>query len=227
MAHHSVTQSQLNATSPEIKHYLEHALNQASTPTSSPITARANIKWSKILINSVPVGITESRGPWTPEECHHALLAHNPSYASLTITQKPSWIHPPSSLTIGSESSLMVAFEDPDGTARRNLLASKQLYIHGAHAKVTCWKEMPRPRPTSPDTPLASPDLTQTLTPLTLTQPQSPAQVEELVGGASSTAPTSQLAKDALTKLQPATRRAKAPTDRPPATRSQKWAGPS
>ena len=232
MAHHSVTQSQLNATAPEIKRYLEHALKQAGTPTSSPITARANVKWSKILINSVPVGLTESRGPWTPEECHRALLAHNPAYASLTITQKPSWIRPPSSLTIGSKSSLVVAFEDPDGTARRSLLASKQLYIHGARAKVTRWKETPPPPTKRTPTPDASPSLT--LTPLRLTswgsstseESRSPTQVEELVSGVTSNAPPHPPVLPAPPKIQPATRKTTLPTNPPPATRSQKRAGP-
>ena len=101
--------------------------------------------WSKLLINSVPVGATKQRGPFTPDECHHSLVAHNPSYASLQITQKPSWVRPPSTLKPDTYSSLIVAFEDPDGSACRSLLSSKQLYILGAKAKVSHWKETKRP----------------------------------------------------------------------------------
>jgi hypothetical protein len=143
-AHHTTTQAQLNSVADEVKHYIELFSDTSGAPTSHPITARPNVKWSKILINSVPVGCHETRGPYTPEECHSSLVAHNPSYASLTVTQKPSWVHPPSTFTPEStRSSLVVAFEDPDGSARRSLLSSKQLYLLGTRAKVTRWKEKP------------------------------------------------------------------------------------
>src|SRR5712671_4389735 len=35
---------------------------------------RANVKWSKILINSVPTGKSQSQEPYNPDECHQALL---------------------------------------------------------------------------------------------------------------------------------------------------------
>jgi hypothetical protein len=124
-AHHTTTQAQLNSVVDNIKNFIEHFADTNGTPTSQPITARANVKWSKILINSVPIGITKERGPYTSKECHCSLIAHNPSYASLTITQKPSWVHPPDTLTHSTHSSLVVAFEDPEGTAHRNLLSSK------------------------------------------------------------------------------------------------------
>src|SRR5882672_10675804 len=53
---------------------------------------RANVKWSKILINGVPTGKSQSREPYNPDECHQALLENNPAYVSLTIMQKPSWV---------------------------------------------------------------------------------------------------------------------------------------
>ena len=62
-------------------------------PSHSPFTQpRANIKWSKITINGVPTGASPTRTPYTPEECHTALAAINPTYATLQITQKPSWV---------------------------------------------------------------------------------------------------------------------------------------
>jgi len=142
-AHHSITQAQLNSITDNIKHKVQNYFNISGAPTTHPVTARANIKWSKVLINSVPVGILEFRGLYTSEECHSSLVAHNPSYASLTVTQKLSWVRTPSSLIQGSYSSLVIAFEDPDGSACHSLLSSKQLYLLGARAKVTHWAEKP------------------------------------------------------------------------------------
>jgi hypothetical protein len=163
-AHHTTTQAQLNSVADDIKNFIERFADTNGTPTSHPITARANVKWSKILINSVPVGITKDRGPYTSEECHRSLIAHNPSYTSLTITQKPSWVRPPETLTNSTHSSLVVAFEDPEGSACRNLLSSKQLYILGARAKVFRWKEIKRnqPKQTTPPSSQPSPSVTPT-----------------------------------------------------------------
>ena len=133
-AHHATIQSQFQQAIPLIKILVKQFYSQANTPIPEDITARPNVKWSKILINSVPVGISDSRGPWTPNECNLALVAHNPFYASLTITQKPSWVRPPSTLKQGTLSSLVVAFEDPDGSARRTLLSSRQLFLLGTRA---------------------------------------------------------------------------------------------
>ena len=143
-AHHTVTQVQFKDASPIITSLLREAYPDNFSQTPVNLTARANVKWSKILINSVPIGISETRGPWTPEECHRALTAHNPSYTALTITQKPSWVRNPSTYKKDDHSSLVVAFEDPDGLHRRSLLSNKQLYLLGVRAKVTRWKETPQ-----------------------------------------------------------------------------------
>ncbi|KAI0244954.1 hypothetical protein BJV78DRAFT_1290029 [Lactifluus subvellereus] len=123
--------------------------------TSLPI--RANVKWSKILINGVPTGVTEGRGAKTPEECHAALLLENPSYTTLQVTQKPSWVCPPSTYTIGSASSLVVAFEDLDGSKSRALLTSQQLYIFGVRAKVKRWKKTPPKPAQNPESAILNP----------------------------------------------------------------------
>ncbi|KAN0115821.1 hypothetical protein V8E52_006530, partial [Russula decolorans] len=149
-AHHTVTPVQFKDASPTITSLLREAYPDKFSQTPDNITARANVKWSKILINSIPTGVSETRGPWTPEECHRALTAHNPAYATLTITQKPSWARKPTSYKKGDCSSLIIAFEDPDGNLRRSLLSNKQLYLLGVRAKVTRWKETPRPSPTKP-----------------------------------------------------------------------------
>jgi hypothetical protein len=105
---------------------------------------RANVKWSRITINSIPTGKSESQGPYTPEECHAALAELNPTYTTLAVTQWPSWVHPPTSYTSGTISSLSVAFEDHDRSKLRTLLVERYLYIYGNRASVKKWKQCPR-----------------------------------------------------------------------------------
>ena len=98
---------------------------------------------TKLLVNGVPMGALKSRAPFSPDACHNALAANNPSYASLSITQKPSWVQPPSSYSPGSVSSLTLAFEDPDGSKLKTLLAERYLYFYGNRASVKKWKQRP------------------------------------------------------------------------------------
>jgi len=72
--------------------------------------------------------------PYTPERCHTALLSENPIYASLKVTQKPSWVREPSQLKPNSSSSLAFFFGDPDGAKAKALLAARQLPLFGATA---------------------------------------------------------------------------------------------
>src|SRR5712675_183413 len=109
-------------------------------PLLSPPIVRTNTKWSKILINGVPTGKSESRAPYNPEECHTALVAHNHAYTNLSITHKPSWVRSPSSYTPGAISSLSVAFEDPDGTKLKSLLAERHLFLFGNRVTIKKWK---------------------------------------------------------------------------------------
>ena len=108
-----------------------------TTPIPQP---RANVKWPKILLNSVPTGASKDRAPYSPDECHSALTATNPAYSSLSIMQKPSWVRPPSSYTQGTISSLSVAFEDPDGTKLKAILTDRYLYAFGTRIAVKKWK---------------------------------------------------------------------------------------
>ena len=134
----AVTPHTLQLAAPHISTSLLHSFN---LPTNSPLPQpRPNTKWSKITINGIPTGTTHDRSPLSPDECHMALAALNPSYASLSIIQKPSWVRPPSSYKPGSVSSLSVAFEDPDGSKLRVLLAECYLYALGNRASVLKWK---------------------------------------------------------------------------------------
>jgi len=68
------------------------------------------------------------------------LAASNPTYTSLSIMQKPSWVHPPALYKPGSISSLSVAFEDPDSSKLKVLLAKHYLYAYGNRTLVQKWK---------------------------------------------------------------------------------------
>jgi len=134
----AATPHTLQLAAPHISASLSCSLHLSSdTPISQP---RPNTKWSKITINSVPTGASQARSPYSPNECHVALAASNPTYASLSITQQPSWVCPPTSYKSGSISSLSVAFEDPDGRKLKVLLAKCYLYAHGNRATVLKWK---------------------------------------------------------------------------------------
>ena len=47
-----------------------------------------------MLINSVPVGVSSDRGPWTLEECHRVLIAHDTSYAALKLSYAKTQLGP-------------------------------------------------------------------------------------------------------------------------------------
>ena len=116
-----------------------------SIQTPPPITA--NSKWSKILINNIPTGTSSTRGPWTTEECHNALCTENPTYATLNITQKPSWVKPPNMYKPNSTSSLVVTFEDPHGKLAQDIISSRSLFTFGTCAPVRSWREQPKSIP--------------------------------------------------------------------------------
>jgi hypothetical protein len=136
-------------------------------PDGAPLPfppTRPNIKWSKVLINGIPTGVQASRDQaYNPEECHEALVNENPAYAALLVTQKPSWVRPPHLYTVGSSSSLVVAFEDPDGNKAKTLISDRHLYAFGIRASVKRWKQrppnyrLPPPPPTAETPPPLSP----------------------------------------------------------------------
>ena len=86
-------QDRLLATS----HILTSAISaRLSVPGSSRILACANVKWSKVLINGVPLlGAGPATSPAPSAALHVSLIEHNPSYKALKITQMPSWVGPP------------------------------------------------------------------------------------------------------------------------------------
>ncbi|KAH8978358.1 hypothetical protein EDB86DRAFT_2994327 [Lactarius hatsudake] len=97
------------------------------------------------MINGIPTGASLTRGPYTPSELHAALLADNPTYRKLRLTQPPSWVRAPTSYTPGSVSSVVMAFEDPSGDSLRSLMAERTLFAFGHSGELKRWKAKPRP----------------------------------------------------------------------------------
>ncbi len=64
---------QLTQASHLISDTLSIFLSHDSSPL--PVTLRENVKWSHLLINGIPTGVTPTRGPYTPSECQQALTA--------------------------------------------------------------------------------------------------------------------------------------------------------
>jgi hypothetical protein len=135
----NVTPQALLLTAPHINETI--ARNLKLPATSPPPTIRANTKWAKITINSAPTGKVATRGPFTLDECHAALAAANPYYATLLITQKPSWVHPPTSYKEGAISSLSIVFKDPDGARLKTLLVDCYIFFHSNRTSIKKWKQ--------------------------------------------------------------------------------------
>jgi len=130
---------QLTQASHFISDVLLTFLSHDSSPL--PVTTRENVKWSRLLINGIPTGVSSSRGPFSSSECLQALLADNPAFRTLRLTQPPSWVRAPSTYSPGSVSSLVVAFEDPSGESLRSLLGGKTLFTFGHSGELRRWKQ--------------------------------------------------------------------------------------
>ncbi|KAF8506860.1 hypothetical protein F5888DRAFT_1798089 [Russula emetica] len=128
----NTTVHQLTTALPHFSEALQASLSATSesAPQKLP-TLRPNVKWTKLRFNAVPTGKTDTQGAHNPDKVHTALTAENQAYASLNITQKPSWVRDPAKYATGALSSLSVSFEDPDGTGAQTLLRNRTLYAFG------------------------------------------------------------------------------------------------
>jgi hypothetical protein len=61
------------------------------------------------------------------------------------MTQLLSWVKYPSSYSTNSYSSLIVAFEDPNGMTASSLVSVQHLFLFGAQAMIKKWKQKPPP----------------------------------------------------------------------------------
>ena len=125
-------------------HHLITSAIKGTLPGAASLSSRPNIKWSKILIRSMPTGVTDHMSQaHSRKECHQVLLRDNPSYCCLRVTQLPFWVRKPSLYKGFSASSLVVSFEDPDGTVLSSLLAVRHLFGFGAQLTVRKWHQPP------------------------------------------------------------------------------------
>ncbi|KAH9175873.1 hypothetical protein EDB89DRAFT_2066072 [Lactarius sanguifluus] len=146
MAHHLTSSSHL------ISDCLATYLSADQSPL--PVQARENCKWARLLINSIPTGVSLTRGPYTSSELTAALHADNPVCRGLRMTLPPSWVRAPALYTPGSTSSVVLTFEDPSGDSLRSLLAERTLFAFGHSGELKRWKA--QPRKTGKGTPAAS-----------------------------------------------------------------------
>ncbi|KAH9050331.1 hypothetical protein EDB87DRAFT_1696966 [Lactarius vividus] len=145
-AHH------LNSASHVISDSLAVFLS-ADTSSPLPVLARENCKWGRLTINGIPTGASLTHGPYSPSELHAALLADNPAYRLLRLTQAPSWVRVPHSYTPGSVSSCVISFEDPSGESLRSLMAGRTLFAFGHSGELKRWKAKPRGSGAKPSVP--------------------------------------------------------------------------
>src|SRR6266446_939156 len=167
--------NQLNSALPILAEALQTSFSVlTSIPLALAPTLRTNIKWSKLRFNAVPTGKTAFKGAYSPDEAHKALTAENPAYASLTVTQKPSWVWDPSSYSEGAISSLAVSFKDPDGSSAQALLCHRTLYAFRHIITVKHWKQTPpkKTQATRKTAPTTQPTMAARINPLINQQPQ-------------------------------------------------------
>jgi len=135
----SVTRNALFATS----HLLTSAMSQV-LPEDLAISSCLNVKWGKVLINSVPTGVSEGcPTAHSPAACWQDLISNNPSLCHLTVCQLPSWVHQPSLYQLGSQSSLVFSFEDLDGSIAPSLIRACHVYTFGSQCRVSRWRYPP------------------------------------------------------------------------------------
>ena len=135
-----MSRDQLSATS----HLLTLAVATSLPDVSACVSSCLNVRWGKVLVNGIPTGVMDdSSAVHSPSVCLQDLLKNNPSLRPLKVTQLPSWVQAPRLFQPGSSSSLVFAFEDPDGTIAPSLIAARHLFCFGARITVRCWRQPP------------------------------------------------------------------------------------
>jgi len=124
--------------------YLLTSAVSRALPDDPRISSRLNVKWGKVMISSVPTGVTEeSPSAHSPAACWQSLIDNNPSLHRLKVCQLPSWVRRPSLYHLGSQSSLVLAFEDPDGMITPSLICAWTVYAFGSQCHVVRWRNPP------------------------------------------------------------------------------------
>ena len=125
-------------------HLLTTAVATSLPDASARISSHLNVCWGKVLVNGVPTGVSDnSPAAHSPSVCLQDLLENNPSLRPLKVTQLPSWVRALRLFQPGLSSSLVFAFEDPDGSIAPSLIATRHLFCFGARVMVRCWRQPP------------------------------------------------------------------------------------
>ncbi|SRR6266702_1951080 len=132
---------QLQNSTPLIQQHFASAYlsNDEPDPISLP-TIRPNIKWSKILLNSVSTGVSHLTALPSPQRSATQHSSRRTPYMPNLQSHRN-----PSTYTEGAMLSLIVAFEDPDRSLLCSLLTNKVLYIFGSCATLRKWKQQTHP----------------------------------------------------------------------------------
>jgi len=113
-------------------------------PDDPRIFSCLNVKWGKVMINSVPIGISEGcPTAHSPAACWQTLIDNNPSLHHLKVCQLPSWVCWPSLFQPRSQSSLVLAFEDLDGSLAPSLICAHTMYAFRSQCHVVRWHNPP------------------------------------------------------------------------------------
>ncbi|KAJ1308147.1 hypothetical protein OPQ81_003865 [Rhizoctonia solani] len=116
---------------------IREALNLSSQ------TVSRDVPWSKLMLLSV-FARSRSEDPVYSNKVLYEALIRNPAIANLKITQKPRWVCSPEEIK-GFRSSIVFAFEDPDGSIAKSLLRS-HIFMFGSPVRIKHWIEKPQSR---------------------------------------------------------------------------------
>ena len=113
-------------------------------PDDLQISSCLNVKWGKVMINSVPTGVTKDHPTaHSLAACWQLLIDNNPSLCHLKVCQLPSWVRWPSLFLLGSQSSLVLAFKDPDGSLAPSLIHACNMYTFRVQCHIIWWYNPP------------------------------------------------------------------------------------
>ncbi|EUC56822.1 hypothetical protein RSOL_201110, partial [Rhizoctonia solani AG-3 Rhs1AP] len=104
---------------------------------------RFDVPWRKVHL----AGIRARDDPDHPIASNEVLrqsLQLNPALQAINITIQPTWLKKPESI-VGTHSSAVIAFEDPDGSVERMLLKAT-LFAFGETVTVKRWHDQPPAR---------------------------------------------------------------------------------
>jgi len=108
---------------------------------------KAAFKTRQGLFKSKVMFFGMSNSPASFQRFMNGILEELYEYFEKKVCQLPSWVCQPSLFQPGSQSSLVLAFKNPDGSITQSLLSQRYLYAFRAQCKVKKWCQPP-PSPT-------------------------------------------------------------------------------